>query len=884
MSLTKPLNSKVNMKQYSNADLPVNPKQPAIARYAAESTANQTTINLPFQIDTVNAADSFLLMVDGKVLTPGSTNDYQFAGIDSFGFSSTISLNYSLVAGLNIQAIKLGLKKETEFVQDARFTALYEGIDQGLQGFVRTADLMTATTSPGTPAAGQFYSSIINRAAIPDMRLDLKARMGVDRIIIQQMTRIESEIGPNGEYVYGMVNDKIGQVRAVGDFSAANNNSGQYISTGNINFYIEVTFFGTGLSLLTVPVGGLDYRYTVDGGVESSNIAPNYNSLISSRNYSGNAILPIVSGLSLGVHTVRIRPISDSLRVHGFDIINDSSTIIVNPGASYMAGKKATTVSQQNLSYNSVFETGVLGSRGGRVLVYQKADGTVAKSLQPTDASQLNLTSASHANEEVARTYYVREFGSGRADDFSMLSGIPSNRTFTLDDGTTTLAGLNAALSNLGGREGASVSPGTSNYIAFTFVGTGLDIVINANDTTARSLTVSIDGGTSIGTISQIANATTRVVPVVSGLPYGTHTVRFFNGSGAASAVGIIAFSVYQPKRPTLPTGCVEIADYNIMADYNSVAVTGTAIGDHYQIPQGTLFKAVTREFSYVGANWALGSVDPTYASGIVAGPAASTSQPVSYSFFGTGFMLTHLASSGGTYDFSVTIDGALNASGVAKTNASNLGAGSYRSTSTTSGVPCKVEFTGLPLAWHTISIQKTAGAGSWNFSGLNLITPIHFAKSNTTFAQQNTLTVGSQGVADSRHTTIVKDSHLQQKNVSQAYGVTSAPTTTSTSSVPMPEMNVTHTNSSGKIRISYAACMYASSSGIAMDTQVFVDGIAVGQFKRFHSVNNTYVATCLDNFILEVTPGVHNIVLCWSTSSGTLTANVGRTLTVEEI
>src|SRR6185369_6797612 len=151
MSLTKPVNSKSNIKQYSGADLPVQPRQPAVARYAAESTLNQTVINLPFQVDTVNAADSFVLSVDGKVLTPGSLNDYTFTAIDAFGFSSTVTLTQAIAAGLNIQGIKLGLKKETEFLQDARFTALYESQDQALQGFIRTSDLMVATTSTGAP-------------------------------------------------------------------------------------------------------------------------------------------------------------------------------------------------------------------------------------------------------------------------------------------------------------------------------------------------------------------------------------------------------------------------------------------------------------------------------------------------------------------------------------------------------------------------------------------------------------------------------------------------------------------------------------------------------------------------------------------------------------
>ena len=143
-------------------------------------------------------------------------------------------MNSAIPAGLNIQGIKLGLKKESEFLQDARFTAIYEGIDQGLQGFVRTSDLMTATTTAGTPSAGQFYSSISNRASITDMTKDLKARMGVDRIPTQQIYQIQNEFGPNGETVYGVVNDTLNLIRFVGP-----------------NWFNSVSSFGNSPSILS---------------------------------------------------------------------------------------------------------------------------------------------------------------------------------------------------------------------------------------------------------------------------------------------------------------------------------------------------------------------------------------------------------------------------------------------------------------------------------------------------------------------------------------------------------------------------------------------------------------------------------------------------------
>jgi hypothetical protein len=112
MAITQKLNSKANVKKFTNQDIPFAPQKPVLAYYQAISTASQTIINLSFSIDTVNNLNSMIITVDGKALTIGATNDYTFTSIDSFGFSSQITLNQTLVAGLNIQAWKLGFKDE----------------------------------------------------------------------------------------------------------------------------------------------------------------------------------------------------------------------------------------------------------------------------------------------------------------------------------------------------------------------------------------------------------------------------------------------------------------------------------------------------------------------------------------------------------------------------------------------------------------------------------------------------------------------------------------------------------------------------------------------------------------------------------------------------
>ena len=882
MSLTKPLNSKVNMKQYSDADLPLNPKQPAVARYAAESTLNQTVINLPFQVDTVNASDSFILSVDGKVLTPGSLNDYQFTAVDSFGFSSTITLNYGIAAGLNIQGIKLGLKKETEFLQDARFTALYEGIDQGLQGFVRTSDLMVATTSTGAPATGSFYSTIVNRASMPDLRTDLKARMGIERIATQQIYQVQNEFGPNGEPIFAVLNDSLGQIRLGGAWSSGTNSTlGNFISTATVNDFIEVTFFGTGLNLLVNYGFAYDLRAAVDGGSEGSNIFPAASSqILISRNYAPNQIISVVAGLSQAVHTVRIRNNNaNGLNLMGVEILNEASTVKIQPGSSYLAGKKITTIAQQSLTYNSSFESGTLGTRGGRVVVYQKSDGTIAKAVQPTNASQQNLTSADHTNEEVVRSYNWREFGAGRTDDFSRVAGNQA-AAFTLDDGTTTLIGSQvrtsqAAVSAGPDSIGVSALNGT---LTLTFVGTGLDIELYDNIGT-RQYTVSVDGSASIGTMTSGSTSGTKILKVVSGLPYGSHVIRFTNPNGV-DGFYITRFIVYQPKKPSIPAGAVELADYNILSSSTNGTVGVT------NLTSGTLRKANTREAVYVNgtggtSDWVAG-IDTTNE---MIGFSITSDRLNAYSefiFFGTGVDFRYFAATNRSSNISVSLQSLSTGGSLLLATTANFpgasfsqyGVGSFASgilsQNGTNTAGSGLVISGLTLGLWKIRLNNNSAGGFISVSAFDVLTPIHSAKSNLYADLQNTLAIGSNAISDNRKTSTIKDTILQPKAWAQAVGVVANPTTTSSVLVPMPDMSLTIKTNGNPLEISAAATVYTSLANTNIQVLIYVDGVAVGKLYQGQTVTGgNSVFTLSPSVIIPASAGVHKVDLYWAVTGG---------------
>ncbi len=874
MPITQAINSKANIKKFTNSDLPFSTRQPVINSHYETSTASQSVINLPFSVDQANT-DAFFLYVDGKLLRLGASNDYIFTAIDSNNTSSQVTLNTTMVVDLNIQAFKLGSKAESEFLIDNRFQQVYEAQSAGFQAFVNTTtNLLTATATAGAPSAGLFYSSISNRSSIVDISQNLKANIGFDPFIVQSIYQIQTEVGPANEAVWGSLNDTFGQIRFVGGWSPINSTSGALIrSTANITDFVEFTFYGTGVILLTTfDDATRNAVYSIDGGAESADIFPaSLSGVLVGRNYAANQMVTLATGLTLGVHTVRVRnnTASNDLNFYGFLVLNDSSLVKVNPGISYNQDKKATTAAQSAVAYN----TGVTGTRGGRMLIYQNADGTIGRSFQAVDASQLNLTAANHANEEVARVVHWREFGSNRSDDWSTLAGAGS-RAGVLEDGSMQLSGSQGTQILASGYDTLRLLVnGGTNALILHWVGTGLDVlrVETANGST-DTVAVFVDN-VNVGNLSTTASTTARWEKIVSGLPYGSHTIRF-NTTGASLSPGFVQFKVYQPKKPALPSGAVELAEYNVVADF--AAASGASIQAQ---SQGTIRKSNQREISYVG----------TFAAGqdftnVVGGNYIQTSTATNYmevTFWGTGFVYMFDRDVNRATAITVAIDG-VNYTGAGAT----FGGGTWTPGTSTlnpngAALPgCGFYITGLALGKHTIRFTNASG----NFMSSeewDIITPIHAFKFNNPADLQNTLPQPNASTRDSRKFTPVKDAQNSQKSWSQAQGIQVTPSTSSTVFVPMPDMSLVINVKGNFLDISYAASIY-NTAAVDNFTQVFVNGVAVGTEKGILSTNAA--STINDNFTVPVSPGFHKVDLYWKTNGGVLNCfGNRRTLRVKE-
>jgi len=720
------------------------------------------------------------------------------------------------------------------------------------------------------------HTTIVNRAQIPNLANDLKPRMGIERIMTQGVVKLQDEFGVNGENVYGAINDTINQFRFYGEWETRIDGYGPKIlanPSGSKDAFVEIVFYGTGLNMLECNIGdGLDLFITVDGGVEGSDILPNgFSGVLNNRNYNSNIVMPLVSGLSLGIHTIKLRTTTNGWNMlSGFEILNEASTVNFATGNAFVNRKKVAKSSVENLAYKP---SGIVGTRGAHVLNYMNSDGSIGQTFTETDTTQKNLTLADHSNEEVIRTYNWREFGANRADDFSTLAGTISPRAFTLDDGTTTLVANNAVADT---SNTLQLQSGVPYFWTLTFIGTGLDIV-GFGSAAAVSDTDIYVNGVNVGKMGTLVTIE-KTYRICSGLPYGTHTVGFYRNAG--NYVYVSNFKVYGPKKPTLPSNAIELGSYYLMGDFVANTVAGLNT-----ISQGTLRKnTVNREAVYTGS-WAIFNAAPSMLPGNYV-QSSATNSTVQYTFFGTGFDFRFYPDP--THDAStvLNIDGSTNHSSLT-TSLYHFGGGCTFTPATgvlnnggTSGSGAGLVISGLSLGLHTVTFT-TGSASNFLPHVFDIITPIHSPKSNLPASLQNTLPVGSNAIADLREFTAIKENIVDLPNYAKAQGVSSGPSTTSTTYIPMPDMSVVVKTSGKPIEINFDGACRNSSGATAAYVAIYVNGI---QLKEFGSNNSTWNPVNLHT-IKNVSAGVHKVDVFWKATGSTAYMQLlQRELTVQEI
>jgi hypothetical protein len=762
-------------------------------------------------------------------------------------------------------------------------TPRLDSIVAGTQGFVDESALIAAGT-------GNFITSIVGRAPIPDIANDLKASLGIERIPVQQIIPIQNEFGAGGEPVYGALNDTRGLIRFVGSWTTYNDIHGVRAGASASGDYVEITFYGTGLNIISAAVATQDVRCTVDGGSEGSNFVPQGSSILLSRKYAANQVYPATTiPLSLGIHTIKLRMANaNGFSVFGFEVLNNNSSglININPGVANNKGAKYTNSIARSIAYNQnqAGSTVVTGVKGGRIVRYISANdtiGTLWKEVPTGDP--LYLTSAVHTDEEVARTYFWREFGAGRyteADDFSLLPSSPgSERVFTLEDDSATLL-AHAVLILIIGSVTDTLSPfATNSFVTLTFTGTGLDIVRQDGGSGGASsvYTLYVDG-VSRGTLNSTGSTSARVEKLVSNLPYGTHTVQILATSVVTYNFGIKQFIVYQPKKPSLPTGAVELTDYNVLAAYSPVGTVGPG-----KISTGTSRKYCAREFVYVGAGSFSGVDTTNFDAGRCVGSAVSGDY-TEYTLFGSGLdigMFFTAAAANATISITNVATGAvLNLSSYTTALVQTGGLTWTASTGALAGTSlsgkAKLEISGLPLAVYKLKILQNTTTQLY-LDYIDIITPIHTHKSNLYGVLQNTLPVGSTSLLDTRMTSYAQT----QKAWAQAVGVYSTPSTATAVFLPLVDMSVTIKTEGGPLLITFFVDANNSGAG-AGQFAIYMDGVILPNIIRM-----TNASSLPANLTMTVpaAKGVHKIDAFFYCNGGTYYAvSTDRILTVREL
>jgi len=710
------------------------------------------------------------------------------------------------------------------------------------------------------------YTTINNRAQMVNYAA-LCPMMGINRIQTQEVFKIDEESGPNGEPVYGVVNDKWGQIRFVGTVTSYNVARGQLINISTTGDFVEIVFWGTGLNALIsyVTSDNRGFNVTVDGISQPAVDLSSLSNVLINRNYSPHHVVNIVSGLSAGWHTAILTKTTDfDTEFSGFEILNESSTIDIPAGSAVIDGKLVTTASTQSLAYNPL-----TGSNGGRVITYLPQNGIAAQTYTEVGTASTTLANVDHSNEEVIRTYYWREFGASRSDDFSLVTS-SSDVAFTLDDGTTTLVGDDVY--NLTGASGEGLRlVATGDTFTFTFVGTGLDIYGGGNNgaVSTETFTIAING-TNIATNDAVFGTTAiKNLQIASNLPYGTHTVKVIQTGSTGVDVIWNKFIIYGPKKPTLPANTIELGDYNVMADF----VTNDTAGLE-TIATGVLRKCQLREHIYTGT-WQSATITPTYICGGSTYATTASNQTVSYTFFGTGF--EHRLDDNANTTLNFTINGS--------SNLSSYTTGFYGSTNATFTASTGV-YVGtasmdpgggiyvydMPLGLYTVEIEYAAGS-TYIPMALDIITPIHTHKNNGPHVVQNTLLVGSQGVLDTRP---LPQEYLDPNGTSKNKFVVSGDITLG-AKAPLEDMMTTIYTTSGKLWIEYTDRLYGTAA-----MYLYIDGVE--QDTEINSVSDTLWIYTSKSWLVNVSPGEHTIQIHGYTSGSGKTGGGNRSMRIHEL
>ena len=326
---------------------------------------------------------------------------------------------------------------------------------------------------------------------------------------------------------------------------------------------------------------------------------------------------------------------------------------------------------------------------------------------------------------EVAKTFHMREFGNGAANqgnntsgtlqDFSMANAV-DDWAYVMDDGLTSASSTHHRFSSM--TEGLHRNSGSGKFY-HTFIGTGIG---------RRTGTAVSDG---------------KYHTFAQNLPYGTHIfahimdaggenskwyvdgIEVYDNSSGSSTWHNVGESlhIHQPKKPPIPEDAVVLADYMLMADH----IPFSTAGRRY-ISKGVRFVNASRDIFYDEDSDVsfVHSIDVTESIGgyrvEASGQFSSGSMQAKLPYFGTKAVLRGRDPA----NRSGVISEYINSTSLGtRTNVGGnvTGGGAYHANSPTLGV------NGIKVL-----SDQSAGHTNFHFIGFEIANPIHTSSHYQTF------------------------------------------------------------------------------------------------------------------------------------------------------
>lgn len=528
-------------------------------------------------------------------------------------------------------------------------------------------------------------------------------------------------------------------------------------------------------------------------------------------------------------------------------------------------------------------------------------------------------TSVTHANEEVYKD--LTPFGWGEyglwAGGYDMGVAWAGTGAFAISgyasDGAHEVAASNHVVTGYSNQVAGGITPAATNQaLRISFIGTGIDLCLNAG-TISATMRYILDGVEL--SPPGFTNAKTKWYKVASDLHEGSHVLQIENDGGATPEANLIRVKTYRTKRATLSG----VTDGDILGDkfqtgdplfiFSKAGSSQTRLS----VSRGVIAQHVGNFCKYIdgtggSGNWLQGASYPSHST---SGNAIDknyissdrTNAKIQRWFYGTGIEIEASADTDRGIS-QIKIDGSNATTG--NFPSANFHSPSGSGFNATSGqwdgyaaaqAVDRFGISNLTKTWHLLEIVVT-GTKNGSSSGYFFVGQMFYIHGNDMDTAPRTgwqacATDLSGAIRDVRRLDSSAELEYAEQRISSRNGASSAPTFSSSGTV-LNEMVVgaVETKPGEHLKINHSITLNNGGAGAKTHyVDIIVDGVSVtggegldlGSYYDISAASN--VMTLVKELVLPVAPGFHDVKLIIGLQAGTHTAvQTRRSLIVEPV